>query len=163
MSRVAVVGAAAGASPAEATSAVRPAMTSVFICIGFLPVVRACEIISPHPEERRFLAARLEGWPRAQQCLLPSFETAAQERGLLRMRAFIFSHALSRAMTRRRCNYFPRCPQSASLSLVSARVRSAAAIEPACSTARSAREGPRQKLRRACLRRPADELFREEG
>src|SRR5437899_12996287 len=51
---------------------------------------RACEIIRPHPEERRFLAARLEGWPLAQQCLLPSFETAAQEGGLLRMRAFNF-------------------------------------------------------------------------
>jgi hypothetical protein len=42
------------------------------------PRASACEIISPHPEERRFLAARLEGWPLAQQCLLPSFETAAQ-------------------------------------------------------------------------------------
>src|SRR5260370_34896635 len=90
MSRVAVVGAGGGAAAAEATSAVRPAMASVFICIGFLPVVRACEIISPHPEERRFLAARLEGWPRARPCLLPSFETAAQEGGLLRMRAFNF-------------------------------------------------------------------------
>src|SRR5437660_770710 len=39
--------------------------------------VRACEYLQPHPEERRFLAARLEGWPLAQQCLLPSFETAA--------------------------------------------------------------------------------------
>src|SRR5258708_5485423 len=83
MSSVVLVWAAAGASPAEATSAVRPAMTSVFICIGFLPVVRACEIISPHPEERRFLAARLEGWPRARPCLLPSFETAANRNRLL--------------------------------------------------------------------------------
>src|SRR5260370_31760559 len=90
MSRVVLVRPGGGASPAEATSAVRPAMTSVFICIGFLPVVRACEIISPHPEERRFLAARLEGWPRARPCLLPSFETAANRNRLLRMRAFNF-------------------------------------------------------------------------
>jgi hypothetical protein len=55
---------------------------------------RACEIISPHPEERRFLAARLEGWPPTRQCLLPSFETAAQEGGLLRMRVFNFLHTL---------------------------------------------------------------------
>src|SRR6266446_5118384 len=51
----------------------------------------ACEKSQPHPEERRFLTARLEGWPLAQQCLLPSFETAAQEGGLLRMRSL--SHA----------------------------------------------------------------------
>src|SRR5262249_30328768 len=31
----------------------------------------------PHPEERRTSAARLEGWPLARPCLLPSFETAA--------------------------------------------------------------------------------------
>src|SRR5260221_5781022 len=36
----------------------------------------------PHPEERRFLAARLEGWPLAQQRLLPSFETAAHRNRL---------------------------------------------------------------------------------
>src|SRR5262249_19090464 len=30
---------------------------------------------------------RLEGWPRARPCLSPSFETAAQEGGLLRMRS----------------------------------------------------------------------------
>src|SRR5215470_12037486 len=46
---------------------------------------KAREITSPHPEERRFLAARLEGWPLAQQCLLPSFETPCCAR-LLRMR-----------------------------------------------------------------------------
>src|SRR5882762_9800925 len=45
-------------------------------------------IISPHPEERRFLAVRLEGWQLARPRLLPSFETAAQEGGLLRMRTF---------------------------------------------------------------------------
>jgi len=43
--------------------------------------------LGPHPEERRIFAARLEGWPLAWPCLLPSFETAAQEGGLLRMRS----------------------------------------------------------------------------
>src|SRR5437899_1394539 len=69
---------------------------------------RACEIIRPHPEERRFLAARLEGWPQAQQCLLPSFETAAQEGGLLRMRLSISSHVLG-GQLHRRSTPRPRC------------------------------------------------------
>src|SRR6266849_4316480 len=34
----------------------------------------------PHPEERRILAARLEGWPLARPCRLPSFETRARAR-----------------------------------------------------------------------------------
>src|SRR5260370_24450651 len=58
--------------------------------LGHDACLQAGEIISPHPEERRFLAARLEGWPLAQQCVWPSFETAAQEGGLLRMRTFDF-------------------------------------------------------------------------
>jgi len=33
----------------------------------------------PHPEERRIFAARLEGWPRAQPRLWPSFETRASK------------------------------------------------------------------------------------
>src|SRR5262249_7638892 len=35
-------------------------------------------------EERRILAARLEGWPRAWPCRRPSFEMAAQEGGIRR-------------------------------------------------------------------------------
>src|SRR5262249_31295218 len=34
----------------------------------------------PHPEERRIFAARLEGWPLAPPCPLPSFETRARAR-----------------------------------------------------------------------------------
>ena len=45
--------------------------------------------LGPHPEERRIFAARLEEWPLARPCLLPSFETAAQEGDLLRMRSEI--------------------------------------------------------------------------
>src|SRR5215471_10468590 len=48
---------------------------------------RAVKHLHPHPEERRLLAVRLEGWPLARRCLSPSFETAAQEGGLLRMRS----------------------------------------------------------------------------
>src|SRR6266446_2600862 len=81
--------------PAKAGHPVTPGESGGYWIARF----RACEIILPHPEERRFLAARLEGWPPARPCLLPSFETAAQEGGLLRMRASISSHALSRAMT----------------------------------------------------------------
>jgi hypothetical protein len=33
----------------------------------------------PRPEERRILAARLEGWPLAELSLLPSFETRASK------------------------------------------------------------------------------------
>jgi hypothetical protein len=60
---------------------------------------RRCKIISPHPEERRTFAARLEGWLLALPCRLPSFETAAQEGGLLRMKAFSFFTRSSAGMT----------------------------------------------------------------
>jgi thiamine biosynthesis lipoprotein ApbE len=45
--------------------------------------------LRPHPEERRIFAARLEGWQRVR-AVHPSFETAAQEGGLLRMRSEFF-------------------------------------------------------------------------
>jgi hypothetical protein len=47
------------------------------------------KIYRPHPEEAALLGGRLEGWPLARPCPWPSFETAAQEGGLLRMRADI--------------------------------------------------------------------------
>src|SRR5260370_21586295 len=34
----------------------------------------------PHPEEAALLGGRLEGWPLARPCLLPSFETRARAR-----------------------------------------------------------------------------------
>jgi copper resistance protein C len=52
-----------------------------------LMISKPVKNLQPHPEERRIFAACLEGWPPAPPCLSPSFETAAQEGSLLRMRS----------------------------------------------------------------------------
>jgi methionine-rich copper-binding protein CopC len=53
-------------------------------------ISKAVKRLQPHPEERRIFVGRLEGWPLARPCLSPSFETAAQEGGLLRMKSELF-------------------------------------------------------------------------
>jgi len=72
--------------------------------------------LRPHPEERRLLAARLEGWPLSRRRLRPSFETAAQEGGLLRMRAELFAACLNAGVLAALCLPSPTLAQAPCLS-----------------------------------------------
>src|SRR5712692_3367969 len=58
------------------------------ICPGYLTKPGKSNKVT-NSEERRIFAARLEGWQRVR-AVHPSFETAAQEGGLLRMRSELF-------------------------------------------------------------------------